>query len=225
MSKLILFDIDGTLVASSQGHTEAFAVAFKEVYDVYATIDMVQHQGKTDQQIIHDVLKLRGVSQEDIDAKIHDCMRVMSEYYVAVAGSLTTELFEGLVETLDTLNSGDNLLGLVTGNLEPIAHAKLGRADIDKYFKVGGFGNESIERSELVQIAIKKAKKQYNFQEDGNVILVGDTPRDIEAGIRAGVKTIGVTSGMYNAEQLHQTGASSVISGIADQAAFFKAIS
>lgn len=216
MKKLLLFDIDGTLVARHEGHNEAFAVAFKEVHGIDASIHMVDYHGKTDQQIIRDVLKICGIPQDAIDAKMNQCMQVMCDYYVTVGPSLTTELFDGVTETLDALNGGDYLLGLVTGNLEPIAHTKLGRADIDNYFKLGGFGNEALDRSQLILHAIEKAKRQFDFHQDSNVFVVGDTPRDIDAAIKAGVKSIGVATGAYNSDQLAQAGAISVINSIAD---------
>lgn len=214
MKKLILFDIDGTLVARHEGHNEAFAVAFKEVHGIYASIHMVDYHGKTDQQIIRDVLTVCGVPQGAIDAKMSQFMQVMSDYYVIVGPSLTTKLFDGVAETLETLSNDGYLLGLITGNLESIAHTKLGRADIDKYFQLGGFGNEALDRSQLVLNAIEKAKQLFGFRQDDNVFVVGDTPRDIEAATKAGVKSIGVTTGIYNSDQLAQAGAAFVADNI-----------
>lgn len=224
MKKLILFDIDGTLVARHEGHNEAFAVAFKEVHGINASIHMVDYHGKTDQQIIRDVLKVCGVPQDVIDAKMDQFMQVMCEYYVAVGPHLTTELFDGVTKALDVLDGGDYLLGLVTGNLEPIAHTKLGRADIDKYFKLGGFGNEALDRSQLVLNAIEKAKQQFDFHQDDNVFVIGDTPRDIDAAIKAGVKSIGVATGAYNSDQLVQAGALVVLGSVGDTAALLKVV-
>lgn len=225
VKKLLLFDIDGTLVSRHEGHNEAFAVAFKEVHGLYASIHMVDYHGKTDQQIIRDVLSSCGVSEDAIDAKMNQFMQVMSDYYVAVGPNLTTDLFEGVGKTLEALNSDDHLLGLVTGNLEPIAHTKLGRADIDKYFTLGGFGNEAVDRSALVLNAIEKAKQQFGFQQDDNVFVIGDTPRDIDAATRAGVKSIGVTTGAYSSVQLAQAGAASITTSVGDTEAFLKAVS
>ncbi len=224
MKKLILFDIDGTLVARHEGHNEAFAVAFKEVHGINASIHMVDYHGKTDQQIIRDVLKVCGISQDAIDAKMDQFMQVMCDYYVTVGPSLTTELFDDVTKTLDALDGDDYLLGLVTGNLEPIAHTKLGRADIDKYFKLGGFGNEALDRSQLVLNAIEKAKQQFDFHQDNNVFVVGDTPRDIDAAIKLGVKSIGVTTGIYNSDQLSQAGATVILDGVGDSAALLTAV-
>lgn len=225
MKKLLLFDIDGTLASHYQGHIEAFAVAFKEVYGVNATIYMIDYHGKTDRQIIHDVLTACGVSRAIIDAKIDDCMRVMCEYYVAIGPNLTTEIFDGVMETLAALNTDVYLLGLVTGNLEPIAHTKLSRAHIDAFFKLGGFGNEAADRAVLIKNAIEKAASQFDFDRSDPVILIGDTPRDIDAAKRAGVEVIGVTTGVYDFEQLTQAGATTVVDGVGDTAAFLKAVS
>ncbi len=216
MNKLVLFDIDGTLVAKHQGHYEAFAVGFREVYSIDASLYMTDYHGKTDQRIIREVLDHCGIESEAIDAKIGECMEVMGRYYQSVEPYLTTEIFDDVVDTLTALQSDSVLLGLITGNLEPIAHAKLGRANIDSYFKLGGFGNESVDRSELVRIAIRKASEQFGFAPDNTVYVIGDTPNDITAAIEGGAIPIGVTTGIYGTEDLRNVGATYVVDKLGD---------
>jgi phosphoglycolate phosphatase-like HAD superfamily hydrolase len=112
---------------------------------------------------------------------------------------------------LNDLEKNNVLLGLVTGNLEPIARGKMEKCNLNHFFKVGGFGNENISRTELVKIAIEKAQSEYNFNFSNNVYLFGDAPQDINAGNEAGAISIGVTTGIYSKEELENAGAALVL--------------
>jgi phosphoglycolate phosphatase-like HAD superfamily hydrolase len=111
----------------------------------------------------------------------------------------------GVNDLLELLANNGTLLGLVTGNLEPIAWGKLKSIHIDHYFKLGGFGSDNMNRTELVKTAVKKAQDDFNF--NGTVFVIGDTPRDIKAGFEANAKTIAVATGTYSKEELEEYGA------------------
>ncbi len=114
--------------------------------------------------------------------------------------SITSEnsiISDGAKELLQTLDNKKTLLGLVTGNLKSIARGKMKRAGLNNYFKVGGFGSDDENRTNLVKIAIKKVEDGFGFKFNDNIFLVGDTPKDILAGKEAGVKTIAVATGNY----------------------------
>lgn len=215
MNKLLLFDIDKTLLYSAQGHVEAFAVAFKQVYGVNASMYMSKHHGKTDQQILYEVLTQVGLSEEEIQPKISECMDVMCDYFQSISPFTTADMLPHVEESLKTLSDDGNLLGLVTGNLEPIAHAKLSKVDIDHYFKLGGFGNSAIDRSDLVKIAIRRAGDECRFAvKDNNVVLFGDAPQDMIAAKSGGAVAIAVTTGIYNENELLAAGADYVVDGV-----------
>ena len=119
-------------------------------------------------------------------------------------------------ELLKGLDKRNFLIGLVTGNLEPIAWGKMKRFKINQYFKLGGFASDNINRTELVKIAIKRAEENYNFKFDNNVFLFGDTPQDVNAGNEAGIVTVGVATGIYLKEELKEAGASFAIDDLKD---------
>ena len=205
MDKLILFDIDKTLLKSGNLlHKAAFSQALKEVFDIEASIDIVEHQGKTDQQIIIDVLRKKGIEESIIKEKMADIIKAMVIFFENKVGEENSIIADGVVELLQTLNNKKILMGLVTGNLEAIAWGKMKKAGLDNYFKVGGFGSNDINRANLVKIAITKAENNFGFKFNNNVFLVGDTPRDILAGQEAGVKTIGVATGNYATTDLEK---------------------
>ncbi len=213
MTNLILFDIDKTLIKSSTGHRASFADAFKKVYGVDTNIGIINPSGMTDQQIIIEVLKKNGVAEEAIKAKIGECMGAMADFYKENSEKDEVILLNNVRETLNILDKKGHVLGLVTGNLEPIAWSKLRKAGIEKFFQVGGFGSDDIDRTNLVKLAIKRAVDKFHIQ-PGNVFLVGDAPQDMNAGKEADVKIIGVTTGIYTKEELEKAGADCIIENL-----------
>ncbi len=166
MNTLVLFDIDKTLIKSSSGHKLSFSDAFKKVFSVDTNIDIINHHGMTDQQIIIEVLKKNGVDEESIKSKLKECIDAMVESYEKISGEDKVILLDDVKESLDELNEKSYILGLVTGNLEPIAWSKLKKAGIDGYFSVGGFGSDDINRANLVRLAIKRARDEFNIDFD-----------------------------------------------------------
>jgi phosphoglycolate phosphatase-like HAD superfamily hydrolase len=124
-------------------------------------------------------------------------MLEMKRYFAAIQPKLNVKIFPGVPELLFKLDSEKAIVGLVTGNLEPIARAKMQIAGLNNYFVVGGFGSDAIDRTELVKKAIKQAKEKYNFDSPEEVYLVGDTPLDVSAALKGGAKPIGVETGSF----------------------------
>ncbi len=213
MTSLILFDIDKTLIKSSTGHRASFAAAFKKVYGVATNIGIINPSGMTDQQIIIEVLKKNGLAEKAIKAKINKCMIAMVDFYVKNSKKDKVVLSDNAEETLDCLFQNGHILGLVTGNLEPIAWSKLKKTGIDKYFTVGGFGSDDIDRANLVKLAVKRAMDKFHFKPK-NVFLVGDAPQDMDAGKKAGIEAVGITTGIYTKEELEKAGADCIIENL-----------
>jgi phosphoglycolate phosphatase len=216
MKKLALFDIDKTLIKSTKGHAAVFSIAFKEVYGIKTSIEVIQYSGMTDQQIIFDVLRYNGLDEEQIKSKLDLCMEKMVDAFNKTIDNDEFVILPGVKELLEELKNNDVLMGLVTGNLEPIGRGKMKKLNLNHYFQVGGFGNENINRTELVKIAIKKAQSNFNFIFSNNVYLFGDAPQDMQAGKEAGIIPIGVTTGIYSKKQLENTAASLVLDDLAN---------
>lgn len=211
MNKLALFDIDKTLVKSSLAHKASFSAAFKKIFVVDTNIDIINHCGMTDQQIIADVLKNNGLDDETIKSKMKECMAAMVDAYERMNDEII--LFDDTKATLEGLKGKNYVLGLVTGNLEPIGWSKIKKAGIAEYFSVGGFGSDNASRTELVKIAAGRAKDKFRIDFE-DIWLIGDAPQDIKAGKEAGVKTIGVTTGIYQKDDLINAGANNVAANL-----------
>ncbi|MCX8189194.1 MAG: HAD hydrolase-like protein [Nitrososphaeria archaeon] len=204
---LFLFDVDYTLVEGVGGHIYAFEVALERVFGLKFDISKFDYLGKTDLQILTEVLKLNGFEDTLIESKMPELIDNVVSTFMEVIDVFPIRILPGVKELLDELKRHNVYLGLVTGNLEPIARGKLGKVGLNEYFEFGGFGNDGIKRVDLVKKAIIRANRKYGFISKDNIYVFGDTPRDIEAGRDAGVKTVGVATGKYSVKILKDAGA------------------
>ena len=223
MNKLVLFDIDGTLISVCNAHLKSFSEAFKKVYGIDADIEVINYHGMTEQQIIIGVLEKKGLSEQEIKSKIKECLEAMADSFNRFIKDEKIVLLEGVQQLLEELDKNNFKMGLVTGGSEDIARGKLKKAGINHYFKVGGFGNDDIDKADLVKLAVKRAQEKFNFNFD-NIFLFGDAPQDMKAGKEAGVKTIGATAGIYSEKELKGAGADFIVESLKDKDRILKEI-
>jgi phosphoglycolate phosphatase-like HAD superfamily hydrolase len=213
---LAFFDIDNTLIQSPGGHMEALLLSIAEVYGVKVGVDVINHHGMTDQEIITRILRTYEIDGTTINLGLQDCMDSTSRRYAQIIKSEKIVMMPGVFDLMSRLEQSGIITGLVTGNLEKIAHAKLKKIGIDHFFKIGGFGSDHINRTNLVKIAIQRAEERFNFGRHRWGFHFGDAPQDMKAGREAGVAPIGVTTGVFTADQLTSAGAEKVIPDLKD---------
>jgi phosphoglycolate phosphatase len=206
--RLVLFDIDGTLLTSEGIGRTAMRRALGSIFGSPGN-PAYRYDGKTDRQIVRDVMRLEGHSDEYIDSQMEKVMEVYLEGLRenAKSGKFNVKPLDGVVELLDALEPrGDVVLGLLTGNVEPGARTKLTAAGIDPdRFRVNAFGSDHEDRPELPAIAQRRASEKLGLDiEGGRMVVIGDTPADIACGRSLGAKAIGVASGHYTVEQLQE---------------------
>lgn len=217
---LFLFDIDGTLLPPSPIHGAAFAYAFRTVYGLPLDISSTHASGRTDTWILAEPLRRAGLSDASIWSRLPAAYIAMDTYVQQHLGDLQQEVLPGVPEVLAFLHRADQLLGLLTGNLAGIARTKMQRAGLDRYFTVGGFGEESDVRADLVPVALHKASQLVGYAIPAHrVVVIGDTPLDVEAGQAHGTLTACVATGAYTADDLRRTGANLVLPSFADPTA------
>lgn len=216
MHIVTLFDIDNTLIQSSAGHRQAYREAVKEVYGLKVDMNVINYHGMTDQEIIFKVLRKYTLDEGTIVSNLNNCMEIMTLKYAEIVKSENIAILAGVDELLARLQQNDIICGLVTGNLEKIARAKLKKIGIDHYFKIGGFGSDHMDRAELAKLAIKRAEGRFNLGRERSTFLFGDAPQDMKAGKAAGATSIGVTTGVFSREQLEAAGADEVFQSLAD---------
>ena len=204
--KLVLFDIDGTLLSSEGMGRASMQRALDEVFGSPGN-PAYRYDGKTDRQIVREVMRLEGHSDEHIDSRMEKLMDLYVEGLRAGAksGQFNVQPLAGVPEILDALEARDDVvLGLLTGNIAPGARIKLNSAGIDPdRFRVNAFGSDHENRPELPRIAQRRASEVLGLSIAGDrLVVIGDTPADIECGRSLGARSIGVASGHYTVEQL-----------------------
>ena len=210
--KLVLFDIDGTLLNCNGAGKSAIGEAIKSIFGFDGFPKGYSLAGCTDGQIINDILLHYNVPQDIIDEKkasVFDAYYNYLEIFTA-SGKYKKNLLPGVLPLLEKLKSLDQqiILGLLTGNLKKSALLKLKLFDIDNYFLYNGdlfgaFGSDHIKRTELVNIATDRAFKMTgkNFYEK-DIVVIGDTKNDILCGKHCNVKSIAVATGGYSYDEL-----------------------
>lgn len=212
MRKLVLFDIDGTLVWGGPARY-AFEDALTSVFGTAGNIDGHEFSGKTDPQIARELLLDAGVPNARIDDGLDDLFRVYLRELERRLPETPVVRLPGVAELLGELERElDVALGLVTGNIDGGARLKLRSAGIDGAFPVGGYGSDHEERDNLPGIAIGRAEKRWGVRFDpASVVVIGDTPLDVACGRRHGTRTVAVATGRFGRSALEETGADHVL--------------
>jgi len=191
-----LFDIDGTLLNSRDGvHYNAFHQALEHVYGCRARIDHVPVHGNTDVGILRAVAGGAGVPDPMFDAKLPQALERMQTWVRSNAADLRPQLCPSVVELLSGLKRRGKLLGIVSGNLEPIGWMKLQAAGIRDFFSFGSFSGAREHRVEIFREGIARACQLLGV--GARVCFVGDTPSDIAAAQQLGIPMLAVATGIY----------------------------
>lgn len=217
----ILFDIDGTLINTGGAGAISWRLAFDELYGIPADIGAFTDTGMTDPEVgrltFAAVLHREPTADEFatlMDRRVHHLRR-------AVAESDGYRVLAGVEELLPRLLGEGHLLGLVTGNVEPAAHIKLHRANLNRYFAFGGYGSDSTDRVELSRTALTRASLVYGEELALDAcVALGDTPTDVKGAHGAGIRCVGVASHKFTADQLREAGADWVIGSLTEQLPF-----
>jgi phosphoglycolate phosphatase len=188
-----------------------------------------RYDGKTDRQIVRESMKLEGLTDDEIDAQMD---HLLDRYVEGLheefsSGQRTVQIFPGVVELFDRLEKEPTvILGLLTGNIEQGARAKLTAAGIDiSRFRVNAFGSDHEHRPELPAIAQRRATEVLGTEIPGDrLVVIGDTPSDIRCGESIGARAIGVATGRYSVEELMSHGAYAVFETLADTDAVMERI-
>ena len=198
-----LFDIDGTLLNSRDGvHYNAFHRAVREVFGVNSQIDGVPVHGTTDIGILRAVLAREGVADRDFQQKLPTMLELMCGEVQAKKDQLNPVLCPSVAELLQSLHGAGKLLGVVSGNLEPIGWAKISAAGLRQYFSFGSFSDRNELREDIFRYGIEEAHRRLG--PDASVYIVGDTPADIAAARKVNAPVISVATGIYSVEELHK---------------------
>ena len=203
--------------------------AMADVFGDGHSFDGVRFDGKTDPQIVTELLRETGrdepPSDEVIDAVCERYLGYLEEELTA--GRRQSLLYPGVQDLLGRLEGrSDTVIGLLTGNLERGAHLKLRFAGLEPgRFRVGAYGSDAPHRPDLPPIAAARASQLMGRVPTGaEVVIIGDTPSDVTCGISIRARAIGVATGHYVAQDLQSAGAYAVFEDLADPIAVESAI-
>ena len=202
-TRLILFDIDGTLLSAGRAARESILAALRAVLGWDGTADGNDFSGKTDPQILRELVE-ESVGADRFQAEL---ARVLDCYVEELRSRLRPEAVvpkPGVPELLERLAREPNVvLGLLTGNIERGARLKLDPPGFNRYFPFGAFGDDSADRYCLPAVAVARARERTGRDFAGeSVVIIGDSVHDVGCGRPLGARTIAVATGPTSAEAL-----------------------
>jgi len=202
--KILLFDIDGTLIHSGGSGKHAMELAFQEIWGVLNSLQNVLLAGQTDPKILLDAFALHGIKWDD--ARI---AQFQQRYFIHLAEDMQRprpkrRMMPGFPHLLEELQKLPEIhSGLLTGNWIRGAEIKLEYFDLWKYFEFGAFADDEMDRNQLVPHALRRAEERFGIQpRRDRVYVIGDTPRDILCARPHGATAVAVATGEYAIEEL-----------------------
>lgn len=201
--KLLLFDIDGTILLTDGAGTRAANRAFEKLYGLNDAMAGIDAAGKTDPLILREMFR-NTLSRDYTPDEAEEIYREYVLYLREEIKISRIDIMPGIPALLENLSlRSDMILGIATGNIEHSAWIKLRQSGLDRYFRLGGFGSDSPHREVLIRKAIERAGNLLNHTGDiEKVFVIGDTPFDIIHGRAAGAVTVAVATGGYTTKEL-----------------------
>jgi len=203
--RLVLFDIDGTILTARGAGRRALATALAHVYGTAGAIDGYDFRGRTDPRIVHDLMEGAGLGRAAVRERLDDCFEAYARALAAEIGDgsavVTHAGIADLVRRLD--RAPEALVGLLTGNIEAGARIKLEPTGLQPYFRLGAYGSDHQDRRQLPSLAARRAQALtgHTFSPE-RVLVIGDTPHDIECARHFGAVAVAVATGLYRRDEL-----------------------
>lgn len=225
MIRLLLFDIDGTLLLSGGAGTRALNPTFEELFGVPDAFAGIPVAGRTDILILNDALERAGI-EADFETRARFLERYCERFEREILRPGPRKgLMPGVRRLLEHLESrSDVTCALVTGNVARAARIKLEHFGIRRYFVCGAYGDDAPRRDDLVPIAVHRARSAgVDVATPAQAVVVGDTPLDVQCAAVAGARSVCVATGSFDAETLRRAGADAVLPDLTEPERFLAA--
>ncbi len=219
--KLILFDMDDTLVNFLDYYKVAFTETFKEVYGVHSELDEIDFAGKTIPNILREVGGLKGLDKDFIESKLDVALEIIAENFLKSIDKTedigARTVLPGARELLKELTDLGYPIGLLTGSTGKVGRNILKFTGLGKYFDVLTFGEESNTRAGLFKLTIKKAEKKLGIKlKSSDIVMIGDSVRDVECGKKFSAITIAIASGHHSYRDLENSKPDYILNSLKD---------
>ena len=217
--RLLLFDVDGTLLSSGPRGKRIFAAALTEVFGTCGDIESFRFEGKLDPMIVSELIEGAGVAPEVVREGLERALELNLDALEAEferSGGPT--LKPGVVPLLDALEGeGSAVRALLTGNVERGARVKLTAAGLWHRFTFGVWGSEGARRDDLGPVALARAREVTGREFRGEeCVIIGDSRHDVACGLALGARVVAVATGLTRAEDLARAGAHVVLPDLSD---------
>lgn len=202
--KLVIFDLDQTLVDLTSVHNEAMQTIFREFFDVDARLTEVDFAGKSLTENFLELAKLKGIPENNLKENIGELL----ENYDRIFGQLLPQnasrhVLPGVTKLLEELSKTDNLIVLYTGDSPGVVARVFKATDLGRYFKFCFYGTEVKTRVDMVRLAIAKVESLTGKKfKNKDIVIIGDSVRDTECGQQFNALTIAVATGFHSVEEL-----------------------
>lgn len=219
MKRLLLFDVDGTLLRANGTGRIMLAESMRRVYGTAGAIDTYEFGGRTDRRMVRDLLTREGWTIEAIEERLPELYAEMIRQGEQLFNTGQVSACPGVPELLARLHGRpDAVLGLLTGNIEPTARLKIRAARLDPdQFRVGAFGSDSVERNDLLPIVWRRANELTGHAFAGiDTVIIGDTPADIQCAQSGAVRSVAVSTGWSSKDSLRQCEPDHLLDDLAD---------
>jgi phosphoglycolate phosphatase len=224
--KVLLFDIDGTLLLTHGVGRRAVELALTEVTGKPIDSTPISFSGKTDPQILIEVFEANGIAGHTLNGMLDEALDRYSHHMRKRVKPEGVEVLPGIPTLLERLVERDDVsLGLLTGNLEPMAYLKLDAVGLGDHFSFGAFGSDHPDRYQLPPIALERAKKHLGREFAGSdLVIIGDTEHDIGCGRGVGAFSVAVCTGRFDRACLMAHGADVLFDDLSDADSFIHAV-
>ena len=216
--RILLFDIDGTLVSTGGAGAVAWKRAFEDLYGIPADIGEFTDAGMTDPDVgakTFEAVLHRKPTPRELAQIVQRRLEHLPE---AVAESEGYRVLPGVPERLKQLSRAGHLLGIITGNGDGAAAIKLARGDLNRWFTFGAYASAGVDRPGIVRRAVERGEAMLGENVPNEYIyVIGDTPLDIQAAHAVDCTAIGVATGHYDREALLEAGADHVLDTLEEE--------
>ncbi len=228
---LVLWDVDYTLIAAGGAGIRLYQLAFAELFGRELPLPVQSMAGRTDSAISLEVLTLAGLPDPAGQVAAFQAMLAARAPQIADVVRELGRVLPGAARAVAALADGPRrgrvIQSLLTGNVPALAEVKLGALGLTEHIdlSVGGYGDVSVVRADLVSVARRRAAARYGGDFGGrSTVLVGDTPSDIEAAIMTGARAVGVATGSFSLAELTGAGADAVLPDLTDTGRVVEAV-